>query len=364
MNGVVRVVALLTMVLTVSGCSTVGYYSQIVSGHMKIVMGKRALEDVLADPETDDKTRHRLQVASNARRYAIDRLGLPDNNSYTTFYDTGRNYVTWNVIAAGEFTLSPRTWCFPIAGCVSYRGYYAREDAVAYADKLKTQGLDVAVTGATAYSTLGWFADPLLNTILNRSDASITGLIFHELAHQQLYVADDSTFNESFATFVEREGLRQWQKDGLASQNSDAVQQLADRQARRRDFISLLNETKVGLRALYNSDLPETQMRAEKQRHFEQMKVAYGQLKERWGGYRGYDGWFSRPLNNARLAAVGTYNDYLPAFASLFAEGGEDFQVFYKASKNLADLSLAARKKRIAELAASAESNRQSVKLQ
>ncbi len=337
------------------GCSTVGYYSQIVTGHMKIVLGKRPVSAVIADQNLDEQTRHRLQVALDARQFAIDRLHLPENDSYTSYYDTGQQFVTWNVIAAEEFSLKPKTWCFPVAGCVSYRGYYAREDAAAYARKLQSAGMDTAITGATAYSTLGWFDDPLLNTILNRSDASITGLIIHELAHQQLYVADDSTFNESFATFVEREGLRRWQNDKSVSHETDLVQQMALRAQRRRDFLDLLNNTKTGLLTLYASGKSESEMRSEKQQHFEQMKSDYSQLKQTWGGYQGYDGWFSRPLNNARLAAVGTYNDYLPAFSALFELSGDDFRTFYRASRELAEMPREKRNKRLSELALARE---------
>ncbi len=354
---VTRLLAICSACVMLSACSTVGYYSQIVTGHMKIVLGKQSVETALADQSLDEQTRHRLQVAVDARQYAISRLQLPKNDSYSSYYDTGQNFVTWNVVAAPEFSLKAKTWCFPVAGCVAYRGYYTREAAASYASKLKSEGLDVTISGATAYSTLGWFADPLLNTMLNRSDASITSLIFHELAHQQLYTRDDSTFNESFATFVEQEGLRLWQKDNPVSNGVDLVQQLAQRAERKRDFLELLNNTKGSLLTLYASGKTESEMRAEKQRYFEQMKSDYSQLKKTWGGYQGYDGWFSRPLNNARLAAVGTYNDYLPAFAVLFRQSGNDFETFYRAAKALADLPLALRKKRIAELAMEAQSS-------
>jgi predicted aminopeptidase len=322
---------------------------------MKIVMGKEPVATVIADQDTDEQTRRRLQVALDARQFAINKLHLPKNDSYTSYYDTGRNFVTWNVIAADEFSLKPKTWCFPIAGCVSYRGYYAREAASGYAKKLEEAGMDVAITGATAYSTLGWFDDPLLNTILNRSDADITALIIHELAHQQLYVSDDSTFNESFATFVEQEGVRRWQNNNPVSSGTDLVQQMALRMERKRDFLDLLNNTKTGLLTLYASDESESEMRRQKQQHFEQMKRDYSQLKEAWGGYQGYDGWFARPLNNARLAAVGTYNDYLPAFSALFDQSGKDFKTFYRASRELAEMPREMRNKRLSELAQARE---------
>ena len=234
-----------------AGCSTVGYYSQIVSGHMRIVMGKRPLAEVAIDETIDDSIKRRLDLAQRARVFGIEQLNLPNNESYTSFYDTGQEYVTWNVVAAKEFSLDPHNWCFPIAGCVSYRGYYSREDAQSYADGLAEEGLDVTVTGATAYSTLGWFEDPLLNTMLDRSDPSIASLLFHELAHQQLYVGDDSTFNESFATFVEKEGLKQWQKNeqliNPQLDQSAMAKELDVRKRRQQQFILLLTDTRDSL---------------------------------------------------------------------------------------------------------------------
>lgn len=321
------------LVFSLAGCSTVGYYSQIVSGHMRIVLGKRSVADVVSDESVDDSTKHSLQVAQKARQFAVKRLGLPDNESYTSFYDTGRRFVTWNVVAAQEFSFNPATWCFPIAGCVTYRGYYTEEDASAYAQVLADQGLDVAVNGATAYSTLGWFKDPLLNTMLRRSDFSLASLLFHELAHQQLYVSDDSTFNESFATFVEIEGLRQWQQheeqNNPSAQLTEMSKRLAERKQRREEFIQLLSRTRDDLQEIYGSPLDETEMRAAKVARFDQMRDEYETLKESWDGFKGYDGWFKRGLNNARLVSVATYNDYVPAFEEMFKQNGSSFEKFY-----------------------------------
>jgi len=236
--------ALAGMIGLLAGCSTVGYYSQIVSGHMRIVMGKRPLAEIASDETIDDSIKRRLDLAQRARLFGIEQLNLPNNESYTSFYDTGQEYVTWNVVAAEEFSLNPHNWCFPIAGCVSYRGYYSKEDAESYAAGFKEQGFDVTVNGATAYSTLGWFEDPLLNTMLDRSDPSIASLLFHELAHQQLYVGDDSTFNESFASFVEKEGLKQWQKNeqqvNPQIDQSEMAKELEVRKRRQKEFIALL----------------------------------------------------------------------------------------------------------------------------
>ena len=337
-------IALILMTGLLVGCSTVGYYSQIVSGHMRIVMGKRPLAEVATDETIDDSIKRRLDLAQRARVFGIEQLSLPNNQSYTSFYDTGQDYVTWNVVAAQEFSLDPHNWYFPIAGCVSYRGYYSREDAQTYADGLAKEGLDVTVTGATAYSTLGWFEDPLLNTMLDRSDPSIASLLFHELAHQQLYVGDDSTFNESFATFVEKEGLKQWQKNeqllNPQLDQSAMAKELDIRKRRQQQFIALLTNTRDSLVALYESSSEPDVMRQMKKQRFEQMLVEYEELKASWDGYSGYDQWFEQGLNNARLVAVATYNDYVPAFEVLFNETGGTFEDFYVAALELSKLPL------------------------
>ena len=323
------------ILLAMTGCSTVGYYSQIVSGHMSIVAGKKSVDEVVESEDTDDRTRHRLSLAVAAKEFGVQELALPDNKSYSTFYDTKRNYVTWNVVAAEEFSFRPRRWCFPIAGCVSYRGYYEQSDAQDYANELAEEGLDVAVNGATAYSTLGWFADPLLNTMLNRSDASIASLIFHELAHQQLYVGDDSKFNESFASFVEEQGLMLWQE---LRGSEDQSAELERRRSRQEDFIRLLRATRDDLQVLYQSGIDETAMREKKNARYRKLLAEYETLKTSWDGYRGYDGWFERELNNARLVSVATYNDYIPAFEVLFADSGKDFPAFYAAAEALSKM--------------------------
>ena len=292
------IVAAVLVLVVMTGCSPVGYYSQIVSGHMRIVAGKKPVQEVVESEKTDDLTRHRLSIAVAAKEFGVQALSLPDNESYSSFYDTKRNYVTWNVVAAEEFSFRPRRWCFPIAGCVSYRGYYQQSDAQDYADDLAAQGLDVAVNGATAYSTLGWFADPLLNTMLNRSDASIASLIFHELAHQQLYVGDDSKFNESFATFVEEQGLVLWQKQ---NGSEDQSAELERRRSRQKDFIQLLSAARDDLQGLYSSDIDEKVMRAQKKVRYQKLLTEYETLKTSWNGYRGYDGWFARKLRISKI---------------------------------------------------------------
>jgi len=343
-----------TLVLTLaalSSCSTVGYYSQIVSGHSKIVVGKRQVEDVLADEGVKDSIKSRLKVAQLARDFGVEQLALPDNGSYTTYYDTGRRFVTWNVVAVEEFSFRPKKWCFPIAGCVSYRGYYAESDAQAYAEELAAEGYDVAVNGATAYSTLGWFKDPL-------------ALLFHELAHQQLYVANDSQFNESFASFVEREGMKKWQQQHT-QKNPDKKTQgmvaLIDAGKKRQQrFIELLGSTRDDLEVLYESGIDDQQMRAGKRQRFVQMQQEYADLKKEWNGYAGYDNWFSRELNNARLTSVATYNDYIPAFEALYAKSNHSFEEFYVAAQELSKLPASERRQVLDSLAETGDFSEQS----
>ncbi len=335
-----RILAAALVVVPLSGCSNVGYYSQIVSGHMQIVMGKKPVAEVTEDESVDKQLRRRIMLAVQARDFAVNELGLPDNDSYKTFYDTRRNYVTWNVVAAEEFSFTPKQWCFPVAGCVSYRGYYDIADARDYAKGLEEDGMDVTLNGATAYSTLGWFADPLLNTMLNRSDSGIVALLIHELAHQQLYVQGDSKFNESFAVFVDQAGLELWQN---RRGSSEQITELESRREKQEEFIALLRGTREDLDKLYRSDVQESVMRQQKAERFDQLRVDYETLKRTWGGYRGYDGWFARELNNARLVSVATYNDYVPAFEVLFEQSNKDFTVFYQAAKRLADMPMAQR---------------------
>lgn len=348
-----RLPVLLALSLFLIGCGTVGYYSKIVTGHMKIVMGKQSVEEVVGRQDTDDKTRHRLQVALQAREFAINELSLPDTNSYTTFYDTGRDFVTWNVVAAPAFSFAPKTWCFPVAGCVSYRGYYDETDAQSYADELfNEEGMDVAVVGATAYSTLGWFSDPLLNTMLRRGDAGLAALLFHEMAHQKIYVGNDSKFNESFAGFVERVGLERWL---TAHGDPNLLAEIDKRTQRQKQFIQLLQNARKKLQTVYESNIDVGRKTQQKNEHFERLRADYADLKASWEGYSGYDHWFSKPLNNARLVSVATYTDYLPAFRVLFLDANEDFEQFYTAANQLADLPFEAREREMSALTARAE---------
>jgi predicted aminopeptidase len=296
------------------GCSTLNYYSQAAQGQLSLLSESRPIDDWLSDPATTPKLRIRLAAARQIRHYAVEHLGLPDNQSYKNYTALTRPFVVWNVVATPELSMKPLQWCFPVAGCVNYRGYYGKDDAQDYAKQLRADGNDVQVGGVTAYSTLGWFNDPLISTFINYPDAELARLIFHELAHQVVYVAGDSQFNESFASAVEEAGVERW----LAQYGNDAMRAGYERyKGRKRDFLALLLKIRAALDANYKSDQPLAGQRAVKARLFQQLKDEYEVLKTSWGGYAGYDKFFAEPLSNAHLASVATYNDFVPAFRKL-----------------------------------------------
>ncbi len=328
-------ISLLIAVLFTSACSTVSYYSQAIGGHLRLMQSRESIDKLLASEDTDETLRQQLQTLVDARVYAVEELGLPNNDSYSTYAATGRDAVTWNVVAAEEFSLTPKVWCFPVAGCVSYRGYFDREDAQRYADTLSEKNFDVTIGGASAYSTLGWFDDPVLDTMLRGGDIRFVGTLFHELAHQVLYVKDDSNFNEAFATFVEQNGTRRWLRSRGESTRIGAYDAYLQRN---KEFVELLQTTRAALETLYQQSLEESVKRDAKQAVFDDMRNNYAALKDSWDGYSGYDNWFSRDLNNARLLAVATYRRYVPAFAAIYVEAGEDLDAFYALAKKISEL--------------------------
>lgn len=335
-----KFLTLLLTLLPLTGCGTIGYYGQAVAGHIGLMNARVPIADVIADPATPEAVRERLRVAQAARNFAVTELGLPDNGSYTRYVQLERSAVVYNVFAAPEFSLQAKQWCFPVAGCVVYRGYFAEERAGRSAEDYARQGYDTWVGGAAAYSTLGRFEDPLLSTMLYRDDARLAGLLFHELAHQRLYVKDDSAFNEAFATAVEEEGVRRWL--GQAGRDAElAAWELFGERVRAFEF--LLARTRAQLQEVYAAELAEDDMRAAKAEAFEQLRREYAVLKASWDGWEGYDRWFEGPLNNARLIPSATYRGQVPAFRILLREAGGDLEAFYAACAALAELSQAER---------------------
>lgn len=329
-----------------SGCSAtvsdIGYYWQTVRGHWQILSGTRPVDELIADPDTSPLLRSRLETAQRLRDFSVAELKLPDNGSYRGYADLGRPFVVWNVVATPEFSLVPYQWCFPVAGCVTYRGYYEQAGAERTAADLKARGYDVQVGGVAAYSTLGWFDDPLLSTFIGYPEVELARLIFHELAHQVVYVKGDTVFNESFATAVEQLGLERW-----LGRHGTPEQRLAwrDWQNRRDDFLGLLQRTRDRLDERYRQGGEPGALRAAKAAIFATLRDEYRQLRDdRWGGFRGYDRWFDRELGNAHLAAVAAYATWVPAFRRLHEQAGGDFQRFLDEVAGLARLDSAARR--------------------
>jgi len=309
-----------------TGCTTLGYYAHLASGEMAVLRARVPIKQLIADPDVDPALRTRLQWALRARAFASATLKLPRNKSYTTYADIHRPFVMWNVFATPALSLKPVEHCFLFAGCVAYQGFYHHDRAKARADTLAKQGDDVWIGGVPAYSTLGHFADPLLSTMDHWSDDEMIGMIFHELAHQQFYVKNDTAFNESFATFVQREGLKQWHADNHLPPPDPTEAE------RRKQFTELALATREKLKALYASDLSDAAKRERKAQIFADMRRHYEHLRDtEWHGHAGYDHWFDTPPNNAKLLPFGLYDRGVPAFAALFKRCGGDWTRFYAA---------------------------------
>jgi predicted aminopeptidase len=331
----VRAVAACASVLWLSGC----YLVQAASGEIDLLARSRPIPRVIADPSTDRATRDRLRLVEEARAFAVQDLGLGRGDSFRRYAELDRPYALWNVVATPEFSLRPLRWCFPVAGCVAYRGYFSQSSAQALAFKLTAGGDDATVDGVGTFSTLGHFPDPVLSTMLHWQETRLVGTIFHELAHERLYVSGDSEFNEAFASVVEDAGVRRW----LAARGEARL--LATFEASRRreaEFVALLREARARLDRIYRDGAPPAEMRVEKFREFGRLKFAYSQLRATWGGYAGYDRWFARPLNNANLVSVATYEDCVPGLEEELAAAGS-LTAFYARAEGLAALSWADR---------------------
>jgi predicted aminopeptidase len=343
--------ALVAMLPLLGGCSSAGYYAQSVQGHLSLMNAARPVPEWLADPSTPPALAERLALSQRMRDFAVDELKLPDNRSYRSYADLQRPAAVWNVVAAPELSLRLKTWCFPVMGCVSYRGYFDHGSADALAAQLRSEGWESSVYGVPAYSTLGWLnwmgGDPLLNTFVHWPEGELARLIFHELAHQVAYAGDDTMFNESFATAVERIGAERW----LAANGSPAArEQYRAVEARRADFRALTGRTRDALQALYDGNASDADKRAGKARILAEMRAEHQRLKtERWGGFTGYDAWFAS-ANNATLGVQGAYNELVPAFERLFEREGGDFGRFYAEVRRLAALPKPERRATLAAL--------------
>ena len=344
------------LLLGLTGCADTRYYWQSVAGHLQVMQAARPIEHWLADSTTPPALQQRLKLAQNMRRFAVTELHLPDNASYQRYADLQRRHVVWNVVAAPEFSLTLKTWCFPVAGCVGYRGYFSEADAQAEARAQRAAGLEASVYGVPAYSTLGWMnwlgGDPLLNTFIHYPEGEVARLLFHELSHQVLYVPDDTVFNESFATTVERLGGALW----LAQQASPPARlAYAEFDARRQQFRVLTHKTRDRLQQIYRADGPQPTAKAsqaaQKTQAMQDFRAAYAELKASWGGYSGYDAWVAQ-ANNAAFGAQAAYDELVPGFEALFVRQGRRWPAFYDAVKELAQRPKAERAQQLKQFAA------------
>jgi predicted aminopeptidase len=334
------------LIVLLEGC----YYVQAARGQLDMMSKKRPLDEVISDQESAPELKSRLAMVQDARRFSVDELLLPDNDSYQSYADLGRDYVVWNIFAAPEFSLQPKQWCYPIAGCVAYRGYFSEDSARKKAQKLAQQGFDTSVSGIAAYSTLGRFSDPVLNTMMHWSDTDLVATLFHELAHQKLYVKGDTAFNESFATAVADFGLERWLAARGQLDQLDARRQAADL---RREIMVLVDAAKLELEGLYASGADIQFMRSEKSRILADLSAAA--TKKATAASSGRN-WLSGDLNNARLASLGLYEGHVGAFRAILRECHDDLHCFYQRAEQLSGLNDDARLSEMQRIKAAAAS--------
>lgn len=322
--------------LCLGACAGPGYYWQAARGHLELLEARQDVDVVLADPGTDSQLRQRLQLADEILRFAANRLDLPAEGSYQTLVETGGGPVAWNVVAAPEFSLTPKRWCFPVAGCVSYRAHFQLEGARRAARRLAERGLDVAVFPVQAYSTLGWFEDPLLDSMLAQSPSRLAGSLFHELAHQRFYLRGDTAFSEAYASFMERAGVRHWLTATGREAELERWQATLESQQL---FSELLSDARSELAILYESGQDDFALRAGKERIFQGLRSRYEALgAKRLQGWDAFAGWFSGELNNAHLALASAYEGGHCSFEELLRSAGGEFQAFHRRVARVAAL--------------------------
>lgn len=313
------------LLISLGGCSTVSYYSQSVIGHSKLMLARKPITKLIETAPTE--LQNQLKLSVELKHFAEIELGLPNNSSYTHYVELKREFPVWNVVAAPEFSVQAQQWCYPVIGCASYRGYFKKSAAEKYARKMQSKGYETMVGGAPAYSTLGWFSDPILPSMLRYGDTDFAETLFHELAHQRLYINGDSNFNEAFATVVGEAGAGRWLKQ-VRPGEFEAYQR---RLHAVKDFNDLISKTKRRLNVIYQSTLTDQQMRDAKQLEFVRLESDYQTLKaERWRGRGWFDRWFETPVNNARLAAFSTYYELVPSLNALLSQCESNLERFYR----------------------------------
>lgn len=351
------VLALLVVVVaSVSGCQTFSFYGQAIKGQYQIFAHEEKIPELVADPQTPAKLKAKLELLESLRAFAATNLALPVDGHYRKYVDVHRPFVVWNVEAAPEFSLQPQTWWYPFLGSLEYRGYFSEKTARDYAAGLQHKGEDVYVGGVEAYSTLGWFKDPVLNTFIFEPEPDLAEIIFHELGHQRVFARGDTDFNEAFATTVGQEGARRWLR---AKGDTAALEKYLAELQHTREFAHLVQQTRTQLEVLYGDSvndegkvkasgkqntLSPAELRRQKQGILEQMRQKYAQLKANWGGDTSYDAWFSKTINNAKLNSVAAYYDLVPAFEHILEANAGDLDKFYKEVERLSKESKKKRK--------------------
>jgi len=331
----------LLLVIFLTACSSPAYYFQATSGQLQLMRARQDIQAMLDNPATDADLSSDLKAAEQIKAFAHNTLGLPDNGSYSSYVEISSDALVWNVIATKEFSLRPKKWCFLVAGCVPYRGFFKQQKAMDSAARLRKKGMDVLVSPAAAYSTLGWFEDPLLSTMTSGSDIRLAAYLFHELAHQRLYAKDDGMFNEAYASFVEAIGVEAWLE---ANQRQEDLLQWQRRQSANRDFTDLIAKTRSELAALYSSEGTEAFKRKRKSEIFISLSKTYNQWRtEKWQGEPYYDGWFEQPLNNAKIALYNTYEGGQCAFKGLLDSANGDLLEFHRLAEQQSQLKKEAR---------------------
>ena len=344
--------AYLVACLLLAGCETLGYYVQSGVGQLDLLSRRHPIDHLLVAPATKPELASQLALTQSILAFARDNLALPDHGSYRQFVEVGREALVWSVVAAPRFSLVPKQWCYPVIGCANYRGYFARAAAEQYARRLEEQGWDVAVQRVPAYSTLGWFDDPIPSTVIYWPAAELSKLLFHELAHQRLYIPDDSEFNESYASAVAEAGVRLW----LRSSADDQALAAWERREQHQQVIDrLIQAARRELQLLYDSDLESAQRGREKKLIFDRLRMHYLELAAQ-PGYEAHRGWFAQELNNAHLVSVATYRKWVPAFRQLLIDAEGDFPCFHRQVEALGKLSAAERVIRLTRLVAAATS--------
>ncbi len=330
----------LSLILLLGACSDIGYYWHSTKGHLALMNKRVDIEALLEQPDLEAGLRQRLQLVQQIRAFSVDALSLPDTGSYTNYAQLEKPYVVQNLFAAGEFSTTLHSWCYPIAGCVNYRGYYDEVLLDEFADRLKAKNFDIHIAYVPAYSTLGWFDDPVLSSFIDWPDYRLAGLLFHELTHQRIYIDDDTLFNESLAVAVQLAGTELWLKSVRDEAQMEEFRRWIEY---RREVILLIENTGVKLRQLYESEMDDAIKRDNKQAIFTRAREGYAAIAKRLNYRDGFEGWFAGELNNASIGSIAAYNTHAPAFMKMIEVLDYDFSAFFDAVEQIGGMDRAAR---------------------